>query len=296
MCAWSKLELGWVTPIDILDDEDADDGVHVYTIRRSCDFADVYKISQGFPEGEYLLIENRQPCGYDQLLPQGQGGLAIWHIDLGSMETSDTYNFQTQGYPSQTGWPENGNHYRIALLQADGGYDLEQGTDHGDAGDLFGSTTAKAIGPDGITTTANGGQKIKYPNTQSYQGGNIKDTHVYIGNIISPSGGDDSTMTFEVSFGGAPPTPSPTRLPLNLFQVELEFDHWPVDVGFFIARLDDQQDDAGVSIVASKAQGFYAMGTPFATETFLLDAGEYEFQITDAFGGESVLRCVLVYL
>jgi hypothetical protein len=74
---------------------------------------------------------------------------------------------------------------------------------------------------------------------------------------------------------------------LNLLEIELEFDHWPVDVGYFVAHLED-----GV-IVASKAQGSYPMGTTFATETFLLDAGEYEFQITDAFEGKYVCSLVL---
>jgi hypothetical protein len=39
----------------------------------------VYKIKAGYPEGEYLLIENRQPTGYDMMMEGG--GLAIYHID-----------------------------------------------------------------------------------------------------------------------------------------------------------------------------------------------------------------------
>jgi hypothetical protein len=74
-------------------------------------------VSQGFPEGEYLLIENRQPLSYDQRIPLG--GLAIYHVDM------KTSGWWTQGWPNQANWPQNGNHYRVAMLQADGLYQLE---------------------------------------------------------------------------------------------------------------------------------------------------------------------------
>lgn len=53
----------------------------------SADTSDVvYRISRGFPAGEYLLIENRQPSGYDALLPRG--GIAIYHIDESMLSNS----------------------------------------------------------------------------------------------------------------------------------------------------------------------------------------------------------------
>jgi hypothetical protein len=36
-----------------------------YQIRDAANYPDVYKITKGFPDGEYLLIENRQPVGWD---------------------------------------------------------------------------------------------------------------------------------------------------------------------------------------------------------------------------------------
>jgi hypothetical protein len=46
----------------------------------SADTSDVvYRVSQGFPAGEYLLIENRQPVGFDAKMPRG--GIAIYHVD-----------------------------------------------------------------------------------------------------------------------------------------------------------------------------------------------------------------------
>ena len=57
-------------------------------------------ISEGYPNGEYLLIENWQPCGFETKM--GQGGLAIFHIDYNANDV--------RGYPQQTGWPTKGNH------------------------------------------------------------------------------------------------------------------------------------------------------------------------------------------
>ena len=80
---------------------------------------------------EYFLIENRQPSEYDrglELISSGIGGLAIWHID-----DSKTSN-NAECYP-----PNNCmvNHYRVALEQADGLWNLEKNNNPGDTGDLF---------------------------------------------------------------------------------------------------------------------------------------------------------------
>ena len=128
--AFTKERLGWVTPTEITYDG-------VYTIRTSNQFPDLFKISQGYGDGEYLLIENRQALDYDATLP-GQG-LLILHVD-NALRLQDT-----AGYPGQDGWPGNGKHYRVALLPADGNYDLEQGVNNGDAGDYW--VAGKTLGP-----------------------------------------------------------------------------------------------------------------------------------------------------
>lgn len=108
---WSKMQVKWLEPIPIEYDG-------LYTIEASEETNQIYIIQKGYPEGEYLLIENRQPIQWDGLL--WKGGLLIWHID----EAAD---FQrNRGYPGQSGWPGNGNHYRVALEQADRHYDLEK--------------------------------------------------------------------------------------------------------------------------------------------------------------------------
>jgi len=165
-CAWSKIQLGWLTPTVI-------SAPGAYSISLVELVADVYRIDAGFPAGEYLLIENRQPFGHETAMPQG--GLAIFHID-------DTTSYSNEGYPGQSGWPQNGNHYRVALLQADGNYTMEKGGNRGDGGDVYrgGSGGVTAINSD---TT---------PNTDAYQGGNVFPTgHSIWG--ISPAG---SVMSF----------------------------------------------------------------------------------------------------
>jgi hypothetical protein len=96
-CPWSKQFLGWVTPITITKS-----GTH--TINSYNDNPTVFKITSGFPSKEYLLIENRRKTGFESVIPQS--GILIWHID------DKTDNYDTEGYPGQAGWPNNGKHYR----------------------------------------------------------------------------------------------------------------------------------------------------------------------------------------
>jgi M6 family metalloprotease-like protein len=70
---------------------------------------------------EYYIIENRQRAGRDVGLPDA--GLAIWHVD------EDGNNDHEQMTPAE--------HYKCALVQADGKNDLERNVNKGDAGDFF---------------------------------------------------------------------------------------------------------------------------------------------------------------
>lgn len=65
--------------------------------------------------------------------------------------------FILQSWPGAPGWPSQ--HYPVALMQADGFYDLEKnGYYMGDAGDLYSTTgSASVIGPQTV------------PNTNTYQ-------------------------------------------------------------------------------------------------------------------------------
>ena len=116
MSPWAKSKLGWIAPQRVLP------GAHVAPQVETS--PTVFWIDNGYPPGEYLLLENRQPTGFDSVIPQG--GLAIWHVDeaKGGLATNDPNG--DEGYPGQGGWPGNGNHYRNALLQADDDYDLDR--------------------------------------------------------------------------------------------------------------------------------------------------------------------------
>jgi len=181
-CAWHKEQLGFTNPKVLTKDG-------VYTLRAAELHPDVFKITYNFPAGEYLLIENRQPLGTERNMPNG--GLAIWHVDLSA-------GLNKEGYPGQSGWPTNGMHYRIALLQADGAYNMERGRD-ADAFDLWRGPNKRSIGP-------SAGKNGPYPNTDSYRDGNIQKTGVTISEI-SRTG---NRMTFRLTLGtGYVPTPAP---------------------------------------------------------------------------------------
>jgi M6 family metalloprotease-like protein len=179
-CAWCKIALGWAKP-KLLEN------YGVYTVRSSLCYPDIFKITKGFPEGEYLLIENRQPLFAYTGPEVPKGGLAIWHIDEKKKNNND------EGYPGQEGWPQNGRHYKVALLQADGCYHLERRKNNGDAGDYyFGGHTNVVIGP-------GPGEYPKkapfFPTTDAYQGGVIQRTPNQISHISPP--GSEMTFTYE---------------------------------------------------------------------------------------------------
>lgn len=203
MSPWSKAMLGWVEP-KVIDQSGE------FTIRAAERTPDIYRIDRGFPPGEYLLIENRQPVGFDQQIPPGsdgvRGGLAVWHIDDRKIVQNDV------GYPGLPGFPQNNAHLRVALLQADGRFNLERNDNKGDGDDLFRSTGVSRIGPDGLL------------NTNAYQLGVIRRTGIHIHSVSESA----ETMTFRVDFGGSgdrlaqatehrgnPPTqPEPQRQPV----------------------------------------------------------------------------------
>ena len=150
----------------------------LYTLKPAATTVQAYRIdlNEGGTYPEYLLIENRQRLAYDVNL--FTGGLVIYHVD-------DFADLQSaRGYPGQDGWPGNGNHYQVAVLPKDGLYELERGINDGDAGDMW--KPGDILGP-GMGGTV-------FPNTDSYQFGDIRETGIEI-EVISQDGYD---VTFRI--------------------------------------------------------------------------------------------------
>jgi M6 family metalloprotease-like protein len=214
--AWSKMTLGWLKPLEITANGQ-------YFIGSSANVPQVYIIRKGFADGEYLLIENRQPEGFDSQLKGG--GIAVWHIDE---HASDQ-----RGFLGQDGYPFNGNHYKVALLQADGDQHLERGTNNGDASDLWHKDSEfTVLGPSSSTgTVVQDAEKYTVPNTDSNRHGNVTISGIWIHNFtasgeymgftvhglginVNASKGfpHPSVSKVDISFTTSPPTSTPTAV------------------------------------------------------------------------------------
>ena len=113
MCAWSKEQMGWI------DTQNIPRNFEDMSLPRAEDNAVAFKVwRDGDSSGpEYFLVENRQRIGFDSSLLNP--GVLIWHID------------NTQ--PGNS----NENHYLVDLEEADGRFDLDNGSNRGDGGDPY---------------------------------------------------------------------------------------------------------------------------------------------------------------
>ncbi|MBN1284030.1 MAG: M6 family metalloprotease domain-containing protein [Anaerolineae bacterium] len=109
--AWCKAKHNWVT----VNTPNYDQAITISPVESS---AQVFKLwTHGEPGKEYFLLENRQPIGFDDNLPDW--GLAIYHIDDNQSDNSQE------------------SHYMVGLEQADGAADLENARNRGDNTDLW---------------------------------------------------------------------------------------------------------------------------------------------------------------
>jgi hypothetical protein len=172
---------------------------------------DIYIIRQGYANQEYLLIENRQaiPGDFDERFWK-PGGITIYHIDdnLNVRSTGNT----PRGFPGQAGWPGNGDHYPVALLQRDGLYELEQSLNGGHIDDVW-FEADQELGPGNGELEAN---NAPYPNTDGYANGDITVTGLIINNFRAVDGTDPVVMAFDIIGLQAPegPTEPPTPVPV----------------------------------------------------------------------------------
>ncbi|RKX28927.1 MAG: hypothetical protein DRP47_03030 [Candidatus Zixiibacteriota bacterium] len=142
-CAWCRVQMGFATPTVI----SANSNSHPIGLVETT--GEIYRLWTGGGTGdEYFLVENRQKTGFDSYLPES--GLLIWHID--DAKTNNTQEWWQGENPAY--------HYRVALEQADGIWELELGLDYGDDRDPFpGGLNRRTF--DALTT----------PNSDSYEDG-----------------------------------------------------------------------------------------------------------------------------
>ncbi len=106
---WSKLHLGFINPIVLQNNRENE---QIDAVEYS---PDIYVLfSRGQYSNQYFLVENRQRVDFDLSLPGS--GLVIYHVDESVPDNDDQ------------------NHYKVAVEQADGEFDLEhnRGSDSGD--------------------------------------------------------------------------------------------------------------------------------------------------------------------
>ncbi len=165
MDAYCKIESGFAIPQVVTCNQDS-------VVIPSVEYSPViYKLwRNGSPGTEYFLAENRMLSGFDNNLPWY--GLVVYHID----ETIPHNN--NQWYPGHTSY----GHYKVAVEQSDGEWQMEQNINAGDWGDPYPGLPYVRTFND---TTV--------PDTKDY---NFASTYVAIENVSDP--GDTMTADFKV--------------------------------------------------------------------------------------------------
>ena len=174
--AWSRIQMGFAAPVNIASNITSHSIQDVKTSRE------IYRLwTSGASGSEYFLVENRQKTGYDSYLP-GEG-LLIWHVDEGKADNDEEW------LPGMSTL----NHYKVALEQADGAFNLEQSPspffNFGDAGDVFPGTS------NAYTFSA-----LTDPNSDSYTGGG---SLVAVTDISAPAPTMYADFTVGLAAGGA---------------------------------------------------------------------------------------------
>jgi len=121
MGAWSRVQLGWAEVVEV----SAGRPLTSVTLPPVETGGPVYRVASADGSGEYFLLENRQPVGFDATLHRG--GLLVWQIDPDQVALNWPFN-------SVNASLERG----VWLRQADGldQLGLAQAA-RGDAGDPF---------------------------------------------------------------------------------------------------------------------------------------------------------------
>gem|GEM_PF-3179369 len=154
MCAWSKEQLGWVTPQVVCASAT---GLGLNDVETTGEVLKVYP--HGLTDTEYFLIENRTQTGFDAWLPTS--GLAVWHIDNDQAGNGDE------------------THKQVDLEEADGLAQMDAAVNRGDAGDLFPGSSGNTAFTD-----------LTNPDAKDYAGAATGLAVTAIDGVTSPRGFD----------------------------------------------------------------------------------------------------------
>jgi M6 family metalloprotease-like protein len=164
---FSKFLLDWISP------QAYGSGTHTVALNGSGTSRDAIVVmpgaTQGYPFGEFFMIQNRYRVGNDTPFPGD--GLLIWHVD-GRLNAGGT-NFLYDNSDTE--------HKLLRLMEADGLEEIEFGDGTGDAGDYF--VVGRTFGPN------------TSPNSSRYDG---SITGLLVDNISAPG----PAMSFNVSLLG----------------------------------------------------------------------------------------------
>jgi immune inhibitor A len=178
MDAYSKISSGFVVPQVVVSNMDS---VIIPNVTYNPVIFKMWR--DGSPGSQYFLVENRQRLGFDSYLPWE--GLLIYHVD------ENMPNNDYQWYPGYTSY----GHYKVALEQSDGLWQMEQNANAGNYGDPYPGST--------LMNTAFNDTTV--PDTKDYDS---VATYVAVENISVP--GDTMTADLKVFPTGIQEITQPT--------------------------------------------------------------------------------------
>ena len=156
MSIWCKVQLGWVNPTILLQDE-----VDYIIPQINVNPFGIKIWEDDYNSSRYFLIENRQPFGFDSDI--NGNGLLIYHIDENQRYGPNRWS---SGLVN-----DDSNHKLVDLEEADGLDNLDLYDNSGDNGDPYPGVTNNIIFDD-----------YSYPNSNRYSG---EATGISVSNITS---------------------------------------------------------------------------------------------------------------
>ncbi len=252
---WCRYKLGVTELVNVTEA-----GVYqVPAIETSNTAYRLYTEGQGGPR--FFILENRRPLRWDQALPGH--GIMIWHID----ETMPNNN--NQWWPG-CGWSA---HYKVAVEQADGLYQLEhnQGSNAGDpwpgtsgnqcfdywsvpdSRDYYGNDTRVRVGP--IPATADTVEVFMSVSSTGIEGAGTPPpggpSLVWAGGafLARHSGGHASLTVYNMA---GRPVAHPLRGELDAGEHTLSWSTGGVPAGIYMAVFENQSGRAVAKAVVLK--------------------------------------------